>query len=459
MMLAGLVTGEGLSELESSSLSFAEAYEKQVKKCDESSAKVCQIFNSKETRQIFFALVSDCFLKLNMLPLAEKAREWGGCTRVSFDEISKVLYGLTQTQLESLTILHHDLVQTDLQAQVPMAYRPLAMFFERSDLSRDERLSGVRFLMDVAVMAQEILELKHTFARYQPQTLGEMELIHEKMADSKLEWSLHALLSRALKAIQIVDGVLQKYIRPLWESGSWMRRLTRFRRDFSKQMVSVSALGLLELKHSSQRLIVALESWFRWEEICLKDENVNVSLASEKFTQTLSILKSAIYKRLTRFEKLTEVLRQAKSEELEGISLYFLLLLSRHEKMYQASLKSAVVMDPSLRQMFKRLSGIILTLRIKMSHIYQGDTDKMSGYPKSLQEQMRYFQYQVPEVLLRGHAEELKKLTRVVRHCYNNIGLQWKEASVEDLKVVRENLTATVTHATSLMRRFQQAGV
>ena len=459
MTPTGIITGEGLSELECASASFAKAYELQVKECDKHATKSAQIFSSKVTRTIFFNLVADCFFQLRLTSLSEKAKQWGADARVSFADISKELYTLSLSQLEALTFLHQDLVAISPEAKISESARPLALFFERSDLSRDERISAVSFLMDMASMAREILILKQTFGEFQPKTLGEIDKIHTQLEHTVLDWSFHGLLGRVLDSIQCVDTALRKWTRPLWEVGSWMRRLLRYRREFSRKIVEVSALGLAESKNSAYRLIVALESFIRWEKVSLEDGQPPSSLASDSFAQTFSLLKSCIYQRLSRFEKMMEVLRQVSSEELEGIAVYYLLLLSRHDKLYQSSLQSPLNLDPTLRQMFKRCSAMILILKIKLSHVYQQDMDGLASFPKPVQEQLKYFQYQVPETLLRSDKQELQKLTKVVHYCYNHVAHKWIHASAKEIASVQEKLTITVTHATAMIGRFQRAGM
>ena len=459
MTPTGIITGEGLSELECASASFAKAYELQVKICDRLTGKVAQIFSSKVTRAIFFDLVADYFAQIKLTSLSEKAKQWGTDAKVSFENISRELYPLSLSQLEVLVDFHQDLVTSSPNVIISETAKPLALFFERTDISRDERMSAVRFIMDIAALSKEIIILKHTFNNYQPSTLGEIQKTQEVLEQQPLDWPQHGLLTRLLDSIQTIDGVLRKWTRPLWEVGSWMRRLLRYRREFTKKIVEVSALGLTESKNSAYRLIVALESFIRWEKVVLEDSQQASPLTTDSFAKSLSLLKSAIHLRLNRFEKMMEVLRQVSSEELEGISVYYLLLLSRHDKLYQSSLQSPLNLDPALRQMFKRCSAMILVLKIKLSHIYQGDLDAIASYPNTVQEQIKYFQYQVPETLLRGDKHELQKLTEAVHHCYNNIGQKWAKASRAEVKSVQGKLTTIVTHATAMIVRFQQAGM
>jgi hypothetical protein len=354
---------------------------------------------------------------------------------------------LTTEDLLKLILLHRNVVLGDHEGLTKEHCLPLLSFLSAAD-AKEERLCCGQFLLALAHASVCVRELKNGMKDMRPVTLGKIEGILERVKTNESELIVGDMLKDVLDSIQLMTDPISEFKRSMEETRRWSLDLERHKAYFVGRSLKACLRGLKAVGNGVFQTLSAIELWLDTQVGCwvaplgLKDE----------VGETLSEIQVLILKRLDEFEALLKNIKVMPTYSLRGIAFFFLETVTRHEQLYKDSIQSGLFRDPLIHNRFKTLMRNMADVKVKLAIVVKQEKNETSLYPSFFKQQLRYFQFEVPEIVMRGNRGELRNLAHLMRHCYDGLGKNRQQSCEIESKVMKDHYTEVVVNSTALMR-------
>lgn len=385
--------------------------------------------------------------------LSIKLHTWQSSPHVAMTSVVDELLLLKIEDLLKLTLIHRNVVMGDQEGLTQAFCLPLLSFLSDA-CSKQQRLCCGQFLFALAHAATCVRELKKGMVDMRPVTLGKIEGILDRVESSGAELLAGDMLKDVLDSIHLMTDPISEFKRSMEEVRRWSMDLQRHKAYFVGRSLESCLKGLKSLGKGVYQTLSAIELWMdiqvgRWvAPLGLKDE----------VGETMIEIQVIILKRLDEFESLLKNIKVMPTYSLRGIAIFFLETVTRHEDLYRKSIQSGLFRDPAIHNRFKLLMQSMADVKLKLSIVVQQEKSETSLYPDFFKQQLRYFQFEVPEIVMRGNRGELRNLAHLMRHCYDGLSSDKRQSTKIEPKVMKNHYTEVVVNSTALLRPSGRGG-
>ncbi|MBF0198397.1 MAG: hypothetical protein HQL32_11830 [Planctomycetes bacterium] len=368
---------------------------------------------------------------------------------------------LSITQLKNLSQFYMKMGGDKMnEDRFPPECQKIAGYFSSHSKATNDSAEAGRLILILSDFARAVVKIKKTIEDYLPKTTGYIDFVCARMQQDNVKSTALTITDQVRKAVDFLVGHFKDYSFPLSEIKKILVRLKRQKRELLKVIIEKSGDFM---SNSNQQIVSAgrmIWTWMDWEVLCQSDSTANDAIKDDVFAKKLSQFKMNLTLNLTVLNMLTNELI-ANVFAKQRISPYFFSIVSEAEERVSQALSSKIYIDPNIRMTLKKLIINIKNLKGPLMKGLERDQKEFASLPDIIRKRIQYFSIEIPKVLCRGDAKEVKYMTIAVNHSYKNIEAslrrsisdQVEQTKIESLcNLIKKRYTEVVTHATRMIK-------
>lgn len=442
--------------------------EQAIAKCTSSGAVSPNFFCQKDEKPGFLSDLLGCCHSMGIESLSDYVKpELTPNRQLPIRDFAMGISTLGNNDLLKLKELYGNMesCQGKGEASFPPEFGMISKYFATAEKANNDSAEAGRLILMLSSISDEMIKLKADFKEYTPKTVDKFQETYLIAKENSLSGKSLLDSDRSRKAIEYMLANLHTKVLSMVELKKMVSRLKRQKREFLKLIISFNQTVREQTGDQISNAIRNLNTWLDWEILVADDKQAEMAIASEDFAKQLSGFKRDLQQYVNIIEDLSNRIKYCVQRK-EVIGGYFYDVLQDVDVFIKRVMEARIYIDPSLKVDLRRLSYLVTqTERIYKVQLDR-EADEMSKFPEVIRKRVEYFSQEIPEVLCRGNAKEVKYMTLSVNASYINIEKSlrfvFSKMGRDDLvdqvcRVIRKRYTEIVKNATTLVRVESQA--